>query len=175
VTIGPTAGIQRAVFRTFGALPKPMRQFLIRTLRPSWTAGAVAIIERDDGRWLFVRPVYRKGWTLPGGLVDRGEQPARTVVREMGEELGIEVTIASDGYVILDPELNRLETVYRVTLAAGTDPDGIRITTPELVGLGWFHPEDPPDTEDETGDVLALVRQAGVGGSNVWIRPDRNS
>jgi 8-oxo-dGTP diphosphatase len=167
-----TVVVQRAVFRTFGALPKPLRRVLIRTIRPTWTAGSVAIIERDDGRWLFVRPVYRKGWTLPGGLVDRGEQPAITVVREMGEELGIDVTVISGGWVILDPTLNRLETVFQVALADGVDPDAIRVTSAELVDLGWFHPDSPPQIEDETGDVMALARQIEAGGSNVYIRGD---
>ena len=151
-------------------MPKPLRRLIIRTIRPSWTAGAVAIIERDDGRWLFVRPVYRKGWTLPGGLVDRGEHPAATVVREMAEELGVEVTVATAGWVIIDPELSRVETVFRVELADGIDPDEITITTAELVDLGWYEPADPPPMEDETGDVLALVGQVAAGGSTVWIR-----
>jgi 8-oxo-dGTP pyrophosphatase MutT (NUDIX family) len=172
MTLGRTAGIQRTVFRTFGILPKPLRRLLIRTIRPTWTAGAVAIIERDDGRWLFVRPVYRKGWALPGGLVDRGEHPATTVVRELREELGITVAIASDGWVIIDTVLARVETVYRVTLAADVDPDAIRITTPELTDLGWYRPHDPPAMEDETDDVLRLAAQVKAGGSAVWIRPD---
>lgn len=172
MTLGRTAGLQRVAFRTFGGLPKPVRRFLIRTLRPSWTAGAVAIIERDDGRWLFVRPVYRDGWALPGGLVDRREQPAATVVREMAEELGVAVTVASDPWVIVDAPMYRVETVFRVALGPGIDPDGIEITTPELVDVGWFDPGDPPDIEHETEDVLALARQVAAGGSAVWIRAD---
>jgi 8-oxo-dGTP diphosphatase len=167
---GPRATLQRVVYRLFGSLPKQLRRLLIRTIRPSWTAGSVAIIERDDGRWLFVRPVYRKGWTLPGGLVDRGEHPATTVVREMKEELGVDVTVATAGWVIIDPELSRVETVFRVDLADGVDPDAITITTAELTDLGWYDPIDPPSIEDETGDVLALADQVAAGGSTVWIR-----
>ncbi len=130
----------------------------------------MAIIERDDGRWLFVQPVYRKGWTLPGGLVDKGEHPATTVVREMEEELGIVVEIVGGGWVIVDPEHSRVETVYRVSLADGVDPDAIAITTVELSGLGWFDPTDPPDLEDETFEVLILVRQVDAGGASVRFR-----
>jgi 8-oxo-dGTP diphosphatase len=170
VKSGPLAAFQRTAFRTFGALPKRLRRLIIRTIRPSWTAGSVAIIERDDGRWLFVRPVYRKGWTLPGGLVDRGEQPTTTVVREMKEELGVDVTVVSSGWVIIDPGLSRVETVFRVDLPDGVDPDAITITTAELTDLGWYDPADPPSIEDETGDVLALADQVAAGGSSVWIR-----
>lgn len=169
---GPLAVAKRTVFRAFGTLPRPFRRWLIRAIRPSWTAGSVAIIERDDGRWLFVQPVYRKGWTLPGGLVDKGEHPATTVVREVAEELGLTVETVGGGWVILDPEHGRLETVFRVALADGLDPDGIEITTAELTAVGWFDPEDPPLLEDETFEVLALARQAAVDGTTVRFRGD---
>lgn len=169
---GPLDSTKRAVFRTFGAMPKPVRRWLIRTIRPTWTAGSVAIIERDDGRWLFVQPVYRKGWTLPGGLVDKGEHPAVTAVREMKEELGIDVTVTGDGWAIVDPEYSRVETIFRVALADGINPDGIEITTVELKGFGWFHPDNPPDIEDETNEVLILARQVAAGGSSVRVRGD---
>jgi ADP-ribose pyrophosphatase YjhB (NUDIX family) len=163
---------KRSVFRTFGALPKPFRRWLIRTIRPSWTAGSVAIVERDDGRWLFVQPVYRDGWTLPGGLVDRGEHPAVTAVREVKEELGLIVEVTGGGWVVVDPEHSRVETVFRVALADGVDPDGIEITTAELSAMGWFDPDDPPPLEDETFEVLALSRQVADGGASVRYRGD---
>ena len=175
MTTGPLANSKRMVFRTFGTLPKPFRRWLVRSIRPSWTAGSVAIIEREDGRWLFVQPVYRKGWTLPGGLVDRGEHPATTVVREMKEELGITVEVVGDGWVVVDPEHSRVETIFRVTIAGGVDPDGIEVTTVELAAMGWFDPLEPPTLEDETHEVLALARQVAAGGPSVRFRGDDQS
>lgn len=169
---GPLATTKRSVFRTFGVLPKPFRRWLIRVIRPSWTAGSVAIIERDDGRWLFVQPVYRKGWTLPGGLVDRGEHPAATVVREIEEELGIVVEVVGGGWVIIEPEHSRLETIFRVELDEGLDPDRIEVTTVELSAMGWFDPADPPPLEDETFEVLTLARQVAAGGPTSRFRGD---
>lgn len=168
----PPDSAVRSLLRLFGVLPKQVRRTIVRVLRPTWTAGAVAVIEREDGRWLFVRPVYRKGWTLPGGLVDRGESPTTSVVREMKEELGVDVTLANPGWVILDPYYRRVETVFRVDLEQGLDPDSIGITTPELSAMGWFDPAEPPSLEDETADVLELIRQIDAGGSPVLIRPE---
>jgi 8-oxo-dGTP diphosphatase len=175
VSGGPSTPFTRLVFRTFGALPKPVRRGLIRTIRPSWTAGAVAIIEREDGRWLFVKPIYRKGWTLPGGLIDKGEHPSVTVVREIEEEVGASVTIVGEPWTLLDPDFNRVEVVYRVTLDAAVDPDKIVVTTAELSDLGWYDPNDPPGIEDETADVLALSKVVAAGGSTVRIRGDVTS
>ncbi len=67
------AGNRRRAFRLFGRLPAGVRRFIVRRVAPTWTAGAVAIIERSDGHWLMVKPVYRQGWSLPGGFIDRGE------------------------------------------------------------------------------------------------------
>lgn len=166
------ANPKRLVFLAFGALPKPLRRWLIRTLRPSWTAGSVAVLERDDGRWLFVRPIYRKGWTLPGGLVDRGEQPSDTVTRELKEELGLTVEVTAGPWVIVDPELSRFETIYRVAVVDDIDLDTIEITTAELSALGWFDPADPPELEDETSEALQLTREITTGDPAVRFRGD---
>ncbi|MGZ0220708.1 MAG: NUDIX hydrolase, partial [Acidimicrobiales bacterium] len=61
-----------------------------------------AVIERDDGRWLMVRPVYRKGWALPGGFIDGGETPTEAIQRELREELGIEVVLEPDPWLVHD-------------------------------------------------------------------------
>jgi ADP-ribose pyrophosphatase YjhB (NUDIX family) len=167
--------LKRSLFRAFGLLPQAFRRWLIRTIRPSWTAGSVAIVERDDGRWLFVRPVYRKGWTLPGGLVDRGEHPEATAVREMQEELGITVEILGGGWVVIDPEYRRVETIFRASLADGIDPDAIEVTTVELSGVGWFDPEETPELEKETREVMALARQVARGGPSLRVKGDDHS
>ena len=167
---GPGAGLYRLVLRTFGALPQPVRRVIVRTFRPTWTAGAVAIIERDDGRWLMVRPVYRKAWALPGGLIDRGEHPEATIHREMREELGIEVEIDAEPWVIYDSKLRRLDAVFRVKLIGGTEPDAIEITSAELLDAQWFDPDNPPVVEDEASDILTLRRRILDGGDAVLLR-----
>lgn len=43
----------------------------------------------ENGR-LWLRQNEFGRWELPGGRVDRGEQPEQTVVRELTEELGVE-------------------------------------------------------------------------------------
>ncbi|MFJ3640633.1 NUDIX domain-containing protein [Streptomyces sp. NPDC090108] len=50
-------------------------------------SGVLLFDERD--RVLLVDPTYKPGWEFPGGVVERGEAPARAGVREVAEETGI--------------------------------------------------------------------------------------
>lgn len=49
------------------------------------------IVTEDDKVWL--RHNERDEWELPGGKIDPGEQPEETVIRELSEELGFDVTV----------------------------------------------------------------------------------
>jgi 8-oxo-dGTP pyrophosphatase MutT (NUDIX family) len=61
-------------------------------VRREFSAGVV-LVRRMRGRWWFaaVRPQgKREGiWALPKGLVDQGESPAETALREGFEETGV--------------------------------------------------------------------------------------
>lgn len=56
---------------------------------------AQGVLRDGDGRVLLCELTYKRDWDLPGGVVDPGESPAQCVVREIDEELGLDVTIRS--------------------------------------------------------------------------------
>lgn len=58
-----------------------------RVLKPQTRGTAVAVWH--EGRLLFVRNSYRRGLSLPGGGVSRGENPREAARRELAEEVGI--------------------------------------------------------------------------------------
>jgi len=59
------------------------------TARPAVAAGVLFFDE--DGRVLVVEPSYKDGWDIPGGYVEPEESPWAAAVREVREELGIEI------------------------------------------------------------------------------------
>lgn len=56
---------------------------------------AAAVMTDDAGRVLLVRKRGTSAWMQPGGKVEPGEQPDETLVRELEEELGVVVPVAS--------------------------------------------------------------------------------
>jgi 8-oxo-dGTP pyrophosphatase MutT (NUDIX family) len=61
--------------------------------KPTYTAGALAIVRDDAGRLLWVRRRDSGWWELPGGVIEFGETPAEAVVRETKEESGFDVAV----------------------------------------------------------------------------------
>lgn len=56
-------------------------------------SGAFAAILDDEGRVLLCHRTDFDLWNLPGGGVEEGESPWEAVVREVREEVGLEVTV----------------------------------------------------------------------------------
>ncbi|MDT0381203.1 NUDIX domain-containing protein [Streptomyces sp. DSM 42041] len=65
---------------------------IVQTPEPSAeTLAAGVLLFDEDDRVLLVDPTYKPGWEFPGGIVEHGEPPARAGMREVAEELGIEL------------------------------------------------------------------------------------
>ncbi|MFF3244188.1 NUDIX domain-containing protein [Streptomyces sp. NPDC002870] len=65
---------------------------IVQTPEPTAeTLAAGVLLFDEEDRVLLVDPTYKPGWEFPGGVVERGEAPARAGMREVAEELGIEL------------------------------------------------------------------------------------
>jgi 8-oxo-dGTP diphosphatase len=59
---------------------------------PAIPVSAGALIFDQAGRLLILKPTYKNGWTVPGGVMEAdGETPWDACRREVREECGIEV------------------------------------------------------------------------------------
>ena len=54
--------------------------------------GAGVLFVNEENQVLLVEPAYKKDWEIPGGIVESDESPLRAVVREVREELGLEIS-----------------------------------------------------------------------------------
>jgi len=59
---------------------------------PAIPASAGAMIFDRSGRLLILKPTYKSGWTIPGGVMEAdGETPWEACRREVREECGLDV------------------------------------------------------------------------------------
>lgn len=59
---------------------------------PTIPASAGALIFDRKGRLLILKPTYKSGWTIPGGVMEaNGETPWEACRREVREECGLDV------------------------------------------------------------------------------------
>jgi 8-oxo-dGTP pyrophosphatase MutT (NUDIX family) len=59
---------------------------------PRIQASAGALIRDRKGHLLILKPTYKGGWTVPGGVIEIGESPWQACRRETKEECGLDVT-----------------------------------------------------------------------------------
>ncbi|CAN5707094.1 MAG: NUDIX hydrolase [Iamia sp.] len=158
-------GLHRVLLLLFRRLPTTARRRVVRTISPSFTVGAMCFIERDDGALLLVEHIYRRRWGVPGGLLERREDPSDAALREVREEVGLDVVLVGEPAVVVDAIPQRVDVVYRARLAPGCDPDGATPLSPEIKGLRWFPRTGLPELQHETaGALVALGRIQSAAG-----------
>ena len=148
--------LHRVALRVFGALPRWAKSRIVRTLYPTFTGGAVTCLTNPEGRVLLVTHSYSRGWGLPGGLMNRREDPATTASRELREELGVDVGLTGPAIAIKTPGRSHINILFRGELddAAASTVAG---RSPEITGAGFFALDDLPDLAEFTDLFLAAL------------------
>lgn len=96
-----------------------------------------SLVRNQSGQVLLVKTRIR-GWELPGGQVDKGEDTTSALIREVLEEAGIIITprkLAAIYSSIDDP--SKLIIDFLVDYTEGTPKQ-----SDETVDVSWFTPED---------------------------------
>lgn len=146
--------------------PRGVRRRLVRMFAPSFTVGAICLVERVDGERLLVRQAYRTGWGLPGGLIKRGEEARDCVRREVLEEVGLEVTVDRGPTVVVDPAPQRVDVVYKARPLTLEEARSARPCSPEIDEVRWFPPSALPVLQHETRSALAALARLEEDKSN---------
>lgn len=120
------------------ATPRP---FVIATFQVS----AGALLWDRAGRLLVLRPTYKKGWILPGGMLEAQESPWQGCRREVAEECGIHVETGRLVAVDTRPAApGHRDTALRYLFDCGVVPAGQAITlqAEELDDHRFVTPQD---------------------------------
>ena len=112
-----------------------------RIPQAKFTAGVVGVVFNDLNQVLLVEHVFHPyhPWGLPGGWVDRREDPSLTIQREMMEELELQVEVGSLLLARMD-DSNHLDLAYRCHMMNGS----IGNLSNELLEYRWVSLADLP-------------------------------
>lgn len=121
----------------------------------------VCAVLAEDGRLFAARrgPGGRNGglWELPGGKLEPGESPGAALVRELREELGLEVAVLAVWEPVLHEEPGfRLELIPVVCRRVRGEP-----IPAEHAETGWFRPEELDGLAWSPADVPVVARWRG--------------
>jgi len=151
----------RMALGLYPRLPRFLRLFIIRRIAPGHTVGALCLIEYE-GRLLMLNQHHRRGWTFPGGLLNRGEDAGTAVVREVEEETGLRIQVQLPFTIVVDPRSRRVDILYWVQAdtAAPVRASG------EAVTAEWVYPADMGEVDDPTAEALAQFARFRAGASH---------
>ena len=115
---------------------------------------ALALIHNEAREYLLVKHAYDSRWySAPGGGVEAGESPQTAAIRELREELGVQIVV---NYLVGMYEVDWGPRTTLVYLFACEIIDGeVRINQPEEIeSFAWFAPEQMPEHTNPLGRYL---------------------
>lgn len=117
-----------------------------------WMAGVTGYIVNDRNEVLLERRADNGKWALVSGIVEPGEQPADTLIREAKEEAGIDVVVTdlvdvqSDTNELVYPNGDRAMYMDHLFFAH-VNPDGLTepfVADEESLSVAWCSRDELP-------------------------------
>jgi ADP-ribose pyrophosphatase YjhB (NUDIX family) len=146
---------KRHAYAIFTRLPKKLRKRVVRAVTPNYTVGSVVLLRDENNRLLMLRQPPDRGWSLPGGLINKREAPVDAAARELREETGVklrpdDLTQAVPAAMV-NPRTQQVDCVFTATVSStvAVDPDPV-----EVLEAGWFAIGDLPPLSRPTANLL---------------------
>jgi 8-oxo-dGTP diphosphatase len=132
--------------RVLGALwrrtPAGLRRLSMRLSQARFMVTTGAVVVDDDNRILLLKHVFRtgSGWGIPGGFINKGEQPEAAIRREANEEMGLELDRVELAFVRTLRKTGQVEIYFRASPRGTSEPRSMEIKSAE-----WFKPDELPE------------------------------
>jgi len=138
----PVANFQNLISGVWRKLPVRMRRWTMRLTHTRFTVTAGAIIFNNKGEVLLLKHRFRagSGWGLPGGFLEKGEQPIDALRRELREEIGLEVEDAKVFAARSFKKPMQVEVLFRCRANADVKPLNMEVERAE-----WFALDSLPE------------------------------
>lgn len=128
--------------------------------------GVTAVVFDDAGRILLGKCADNGQWALIAGMMDPGEQPAETIVREVYEETAVHVIPERITSVLTQPittypngdQCEYVDITFRCRAIGGE----ARVNDDESLAVGWFALDDLPPIADLIRHRIECARMPGT-------------
>lgn len=115
--------------------------------QPTKRTAAGMLIVDDQRRVLLVNPTYKPKWEIPGGIVEANEAPRVAALREVCEEIGLDIEpgrLLSLDYRHASPRrpVDILRFVFWGGVLSTDEAANIHVQADELSEWGFFSAEE---------------------------------
>lgn len=121
--------------------PKTVRSWTMRLWHPRFAVTTGAVVTDCAGRVLLLKHRFRpgSGWGVPGGFMEKGEQPEAALRRELREEVGLEVDQIRLFSTRATRKPKQVEIIFCCRAAGETEELNF-----EIQKAAWFLPGELP-------------------------------
>jgi 8-oxo-dGTP diphosphatase len=140
--------------------PAGVRRLGVWLAEPRFAVTAGAVVVDAEGRVLLLKHAFRKGsgWGIPGGFMEKGEQPEAAIRRELREETGLEVEDARLVNVRTLAATQQVEILFHARARRGAEA---RAASAEVSAVEWFERGAlPPELSKDQRRLIDLALES---------------
>lgn len=139
---------------------------------PLWIPSVSAVVLDEEDRVLMTLRRDFGEWAVVSGILDPGEEPAVGVIREIREEVGIEVELIRVGCIDVTPLMtfpNQDQAQFLDVCFLARHVSGVaRVADEENSEVRWFGVSELP-SPIRTSSVLRIEKTL-AGGPEAWFQ-----
>lgn len=135
----------------------PCAQLYWFVFRPK-TQGVKCLVFFEN-KIILVRHSYGSGkWALPGGGIHKNEKVTEAVVREIKEELNLEVSDIKEVEIFINTAEYKIDTVH--CCVAKAQSHDVKIDGQEIIAAEWFSLDAlPQEISQLSSHIISLVQK----------------
>ena len=140
-------------------LPDSLRWMVVANTNQQFLVGVTAVILNEHNEVLLFEHTYRSpyAWGLPSGWLEKGEDPAQGIEREVYEESHLAVRISAVLSVSAAHSVPRIDLVYLGSPAGGSFQPSNEVSAAQFFAQNAL----PPLMANQRGLIQLAIEQGG--------------